>query len=65
MYQLYKAMHVANTCSGHVVNLLHIGSHAERTVNPKEYHKIEMHGSHLNCIDSHDFLADDGHTLSS
>jgi hypothetical protein len=52
-------------CSGHVVSLLHIGSHAERTVNPKEYHKIEMHGSQLNCIDSHDFLADDGHTLSS
>jgi hypothetical protein len=25
------------------VSLLHIGSHAERTVNPKEYHKIEMH----------------------
>jgi hypothetical protein len=30
--------------SGHV-SLLYIGSHVERMVNPKEYHKIEMHGS--------------------
>jgi hypothetical protein len=56
----------ANMCSGLVVPLLHIGSHAERMVSLKEYHKIEMHGSHLKCIDSHDFsLMMVTHSLSS
>lgn len=32
-----------------MVPLLHIGGHAERMANPKEYHKIEMTGSNLKC----------------
>jgi hypothetical protein len=53
-------------CSGLVVPLLHIGSHAKHMVSLKEYHKIEMHGSHLKCIDSHDFsLMMVTHSLSS
>jgi hypothetical protein len=45
MYQIYKALLPICAVDMWCLYLTHIGSHVERMVSPKEYHKIEMHGS--------------------